>query len=116
MGDSTSRQANDFVILGPTLASGNNVLEAIHALYFLPESFTLVFINDAAVDPKFYQTVMTLIAHDELGGRVRFVTDIPESNAVILPHRRKSRARRSVAGDTPEALASAILRVARATT
>ncbi len=102
---------NDFVILGPTLAPGNRVLEAIHALYFLPENFKLVFTGSEPVDTAFYQEVVSLVERDELNDRVRFAANATHSNAVISAS--TSKAHNSVTGDSPEALASAILHVAR---
>lgn len=112
---STTTKPQDFVILGPSLASGNSVLEAIHSLYYLPENYKLIFTGATAVDKDFYNQVITLMRHDGVSDRVQFVEQASASNAVILPHPRKSRAKHSVAGDSPEALASAILNVARAT-
>lgn len=94
----------DFVIQGPTLAPGNNVLAAIHALYFLPENYKLVFTGNDSVDQSFFKQVVTLIERDDLKGRVRFAKEAPRSDMVIG---------NTVASDSPEALASAILDVAR---
>jgi len=107
--------ANDFVILGPALAKGNKVLEAIHSLYYLPENFKLIFTGNLAVDQSFYKEVVSLIERDDLASRVHFASNIDSSQAIILPNQGKVRASNSVTGDTAEALASAILDVARAT-
>ena len=115
MGSVNTNLTDDFVILGPTLAPGNNVLEAIHSLYYLPENYKLIFTGDVPSNKKFYSQVQALVERDGLGDRVRFVTGVADTDAVILPHVHKTRARRSVTGDSPEALASAILSVARAT-
>lgn len=104
----------EFIILGPTFGPGHNVLAAIHSLYYLPENYKLVFIGAEAVGAKFYNEVMALVERDELDARVAFASAPTRSNAVILPHPHKSRAYNSVTGDSPEALASAILNIARA--
>jgi len=103
-------QSNDFVILGPTLAPGNKVFEAIHALYFLPENYKLVFTGATPIDNVFYSEVIKLVERDGLVDRVSFTPDASNSDAVIGV----SDAQNTVTGDSPEALASAILNVARA--
>jgi hypothetical protein len=108
------QQATDFVILGPTLARGNKVLEAIHALYYLPENYKLVFAGTGSADQSLFKEVMALIKHDGLDDRVEFAGDPEQSDAIILPNFGLTKARNSVTGDSPEALASAILDVARA--
>lgn len=108
-------QIKDFMILGPTMASGKKVLSAIHALYFLPDNFKLALTGSQKADQSFFQEIIDLVERDELSSRVRFFDADPErTNAVILPNAGKSRAVNAVTGDSPEALASAILQVARA--
>ncbi len=108
-------QLNDFMILGPTMASGKKVLSAIHALYFLPDNFKLALTGSQKADRSFFKEIIDLVERDELSGRVRFFETDPElAHAVILPNTGKSRAVNAVTGDTPEALASAILDVSRA--
>jgi hypothetical protein len=107
-----SHQTRDFVIQGPTLARGNHVLEAIHALYFLPENFRLVFTGNKQVDQSFYKEVVSLVERDHLNDRVDFSGGANSSNAVIVSG--ESASQNAVSGDSPEALASAILNVARA--
>ena len=109
-----ARQPNQFIILGPEMASGKNVLEAIHSLYFLPENFKLILTGRQNADQSFFKKVKALVDHDDLGHRVEFVEETPETDIVILPNTGKSRTRNSVAGDSAEALASAILEFARA--
>ncbi|HSX29594.1 MAG TPA: hypothetical protein VLE73_03480 [Candidatus Saccharimonadales bacterium] len=106
---------DDFIILGPKLVSGSNALAAVHALYFLPDNYRLVLTGAETADTTLYNKVCALVERDELGGRVEFASMPEQSNAVILPRARYTRARNSVSGDSPEALASAILNVARAT-
>jgi hypothetical protein len=105
---------NDFIILGPTMAPGNKVLEAIHALYYLPENFKLILTGSKNADRSFYKEALSLVERDELGSRVQFTDDSDSTDVVILPNSGMTRNRNSVAGDSPEALASAILDIARA--
>ena len=108
-------QINDFMILGPAMASGKKVLAAIHALYYLPENFKLILAGGQNADQSFFKQIIDLVERDELDSRVRFFETDPENTqAVILPSAGKSRAANTVTGDSPEALASAILNVARA--
>lgn len=107
------RKHNEFMILGPAMASGAKVLAAVHALYYLPENFKLILTGQA--DQSFYKQVLSLVEHDELGGRVQFGDAKSETDAIILPNTGMSRSPNAVSGDSPEALASAILNVARAT-
>jgi hypothetical protein len=111
-----SNSIKDFVILGPTLAPNNGVLEAIHALYYLPENYKIVFTGSAPVDQSFYKEVITLVEHDELSDRVHFTSDSSFSQVAIVDGAAKRPAKDSLFGDSPEALASAILHFARAQT
>jgi hypothetical protein len=108
------RQSNDFVILGPSLGRDGRALEAIHALYFLPENYKLVFTGGPSADQSFYKEALSLVERDELHGRVDFTGQAAGSNAVIVDGVQKTKAKNAVSGDSPEALASAILNVARA--
>jgi hypothetical protein len=110
----TTQQHNEFMILGPAMASGAKVLAAVHALYFLPENFKLILAGSKKADQSFYKQVVSLVERDELGSRVKFAEISSETDAVILPNTGLSRSRNAVSGDSPEALASAILNVARA--
>lgn len=110
----TINQPKDFVILGPTLAPGNKALEAIHALYYLPDNYKLVFADDADVDQAFYNQAVLLVQRNGLNGRVRFFGKAPSSQAVIVPNGQAA-GNNSISGDSSEALASAILNVARST-
>lgn len=109
----TIQHTGDFMILGPTMASGNTVLDAIHALYFLPDNFKLLLTGSKDADQSFYNEVVSLVERDGLGSRVTFGDDTGETRAIILPNTGKSRASNAITGDSPEALASAILHVAR---
>lgn len=112
---SAMKHGNDFMILGPAITSGATVLSAIHALYFLPENFKLVFTGGVKADQSFYKEVVSLVKRDELDSRVEFTEGQVNTDAIILPNTGMSRAPNAVSGDSPEALASAILNVARAT-
>jgi len=107
----TTQKTNEFYILGPALASGKNVLEAVHALYFLPENYKLIFTGAEPVDHSFYTKVVDLVERDELGGRVQFTTEAAHPDVVISTDVNASG--NTVTGDTPEALASAILTATR---
>jgi hypothetical protein len=111
----STQQTNDFMILGPTMASGSKVLAAVHALYYLPDNFTLALTGSQHADRSFFKELLALVDRDGLDRRVRFFEVDPDNpQAVILPSTGKSRAAHTVTGDSPEALASAILNVARA--
>jgi hypothetical protein len=104
-----AQQTNDFIILGPSIGSGAKVLDSIHALYFLPENFKLVLASSAKADQSFLNEIAMLIERDELGDRVILDGDIDATHAVVLPNTGMSRIRNSITGNSPEALASAIL-------
>lgn len=108
-------QKRDFVILGPVISAGQKVLETIHALYFLPENFTLVLAGGASADRSLSGQIHTLVERDEIEHRVRFAESNPNADVIVLPNTGNTRARNSVAGDSPEALASAILHASRKT-
>jgi hypothetical protein len=108
-----THQTSDFVIQGPVLARGNKVLEAIHALYYLPENFKLVFAGNKQVDQSFYKEVVSLVERDQLNDRVDFSDSAEPSSAVIVSENKRLATKNTVSGDSPEALASAILNVAR---
>ena len=111
----TITKTSDFVILGPTMAAGNNVFAAVHSLLYLPDNFKLVLTGADKADNKLYNQVRALVERDELDERVEFASVPAKSDAVILPRPRFTRSKNSVAGDTPEALASAILDLSRST-
>lgn len=111
----TAQNTNDFMILGPTMASGSKVLAAVHSLYYLPDNFKLILTGSQNADRSFFKEVISLVERDELSSRVRFFESDPDNtNAVILPSAGKSRSHNAVSGDSPEALASAILDLSRA--
>lgn len=104
---------SDFIILGPAMASGDKVLHAVHALYFLPENFKLVLAGSKSADQSFFTRVQELIDHVGLAHRVVLSDEVDDVHAIILPNTGMSRMPKSIAGNSPEALASAILNVAR---
>ncbi len=104
---------DDFIILGPTITSGRKVLEAVHALYYLPENFKLILTGRETADPSFVQDVLSLAERDGVAHRLRFEGDVENVHAIILPNTGLTRHRNSIAGDSPEAVASAILNMAR---
>lgn len=109
-----STQTNDYMILGPAMASGKKVLEAVHALYYLPDNFKLALTGGHRADQSFLNEVISLVERDGLDGRVRFFEVGPDHpHLVILPHAGKSRAANAITGESSEALASAILNASR---
>src|SRR6266545_3114363 len=102
-------QTDDFVILGPTLNRDNKVLEAIHALYFLPDNFKMVFTGSAPADQSFLDEVASLVERNELGDRVSFIGEAKGSNTIVISDKKQAGGSHAVFGDSPEALASAIL-------
>ena len=111
----TAQQTSDFMILGPTMASRSKVLAAVHSLYYLPENFKLILTGSHKADQSFFKEVISLVERDDLTSRVRFFESDPENTqAVILPNTGKSRSQNAVSVDSAEALASAILNIARA--
>jgi len=105
---------SDFFILGPAMVRGNRVLEAIHALYYLPENYQLIFTDTQPFDQQLVDEVEELIARNELAQRVHFNSEATPSTAIIASEQLAMPINSVVSGDTPEALASAILNVARA--
>jgi hypothetical protein len=114
MASASTKRINDFIILGPEVASRSKVLEAIYALYFLPDNFKLILTGSQKTDQSFYKELVAAVDECQLDGRVRFTDQADSMDAVILPNAGMVRASNAVAGDSPEALASAILDVSRA--
>jgi hypothetical protein len=108
-----AKLTDDFMILGPSMGSGGKVLTAVHALYFLPDNFKMVLTGSEKADQSFLDEISLLVHRDEIGHRIQFDNNVNATNAVVLPNIGMSRTRNSVAGDSPEALASAILHLAR---
>lgn len=102
------------MILGPTMASGRKVLAAIHSLYYLPENFKLILTGSQNADQSFFKEILSLVERDGLAHRVSFGDEPAGTNAVILPNVGTDRTQNIVSGDSPEALASAILDLSRA--
>jgi hypothetical protein len=106
--------ATDFFILGPAMVRGNRVLEAVHALYYLPENYKLIFSDAQPMDQELVMEVKDLAQRNELGQRVHFNSDAKPSSAIIASKGLAMPTNNVVSGDTPEALASAILAISRA--
>jgi len=96
------------------MSSGGKVIDAIHALYFLPENFKLILAGSETADQSFFAEIQELVERNDLGHRVVFDGGADDAHAVVLPNTGMSRVSNSVAGDSPEALASALLNVYRA--
>jgi hypothetical protein len=112
---SDSASSNDFVIWGPPVNSITVALNAVHALYYLPDQYKLVM---PAADPDQivpYERVKALIKIDNLEDRVHFTDKLVAARrqAVIVTDPGDKRPG-SIYGSTPEALASAILNAYRA--
>ena len=103
----------DFIIIGPALVRGNRVLEAVQALYYLPDNFKLIFTDNLPMDMQIVNEVLSLAHRNELAQRVHFNSQ-PKPGAVIASHASTTLGDNVVSGETPEALASAILKLARA--
>ena len=103
----------DIMIMGPAMSSGGKVLDAIHALYFLPENFKLILTGSETADQSFFSQIEDIIDRFEMRHRVVFDSSAEEAHVIILPNTGKSRAANAIAGDSPEALASAILSIVR---
>lgn len=101
------------MVFGPDVVSGTKVLDAIHSLYFLPDNFKLILTGSENADQSFYNRVVSLVERDGLGARVQFGQQIDSPHAVITTDD-GILADNVVTGDSAEALASAILNIARA--
>jgi phosphoserine aminotransferase len=112
----TTDRPKDFLIQGPALARGNRVLEAVHSLYFLPENYKMIFTVASAHDQVLQDEVMSLLARNALVHRVHFNSQGHVSDAVIVSTTAGKAIHNSVSGDSPEALASAILKISRSFT
>ncbi|HLZ14649.1 MAG TPA: hypothetical protein VKQ34_01515, partial [Candidatus Saccharimonadales bacterium] len=77
-------KVNDFFILGPTMAPGNGVAEAIASLYYLPKRYKLV-LPAAGADAGFLEEMHRLVRRMALTARVRFGDiDVPEADAIVV--------------------------------
>lgn len=105
---------NDFVIWGPAVSSGTLAANSVHALYYLPASFTLVMPKVLPNEHVAYAKIRALIRRDGLAGRVRF-TDavVPACRQAIIARTPDDLRAGHIFGHTAEALASAILRADR---
>jgi hypothetical protein len=91
----------------------HRALDAVYALFYLPEHFKLIFTGSLKAGRSFFDKLMSHADGLGVGERVSFALVPIEPDVVILPSAGNSRSRTSITGDSPEALASAILDVAR---
>ena len=105
--------SSDFYILGPAMVRGNRVLEAVHALYFLPDNYKLIFTDSDPMDKQLYHEVVSLAERNELAQRVHFNSKAKPSSAIIASKKLSHPTNNIVSGETPEELASAILNLSR---
>jgi hypothetical protein len=112
---SKSASSNDFVIWGPSVISGDAVLNAVHALYYLPEQYKLVLPPALPEQKEQYQQVCDFIERDNLTGRVHFTDKLVAARrqAIIVTDPEDRRPGSIYGGSSPEALASAILNAYR---
>ncbi|HSW98297.1 MAG TPA: hypothetical protein VLF71_00500 [Candidatus Saccharimonadales bacterium] len=105
---------NDFVIWGPSVTNELPILNAVHALYYLPGRYKLVLPAALPGHKEVYSKVLSLIRRDHLAGRVQFTDKLvaAQRQAIIVADEHDKRPG-SIFGDSPEALASAILRAYR---
>jgi hypothetical protein len=107
--------SSDFVIWGPSVDS-DLVMNVVRALRYLPPQYKLVLPTASSEEQDAYGKVVSLIRHDGLDGRVQFTNKQVEADhhAVIASNVSGGHAGH-VFGQTPKALATAILNVGRVT-
>lgn len=101
-------------IAGPKMVRGQQVIDAIDALLYLPDNFRLIFIG-LPQDQVFYNDVVILVERLGLSDRVRFMYDVDDDidafvigeDDVVVDEDL------SVAAENPEQIASGILKIAR---
>ncbi len=96
--------SKDVWITGSPLLVNGEILDALHALYYLPENYKLILPGSHTADEGFMAKFHVLIARDNLHNRVQFTDDAPGAAIEF--------SETSVKGSSPEALASAILDLA----
>jgi len=107
--------SNEFVIWGPSVTSENVVLNAIHALYYLPQQYRLILPKATPAEKTSYERVLSLIQRDQLGERVTFSDkQIEAAYQAVIVAKEADALPGYIFGNTPESLASAILDAARA--
>jgi hypothetical protein len=110
-----ARNKQRFCHLGPSVTSGTVALNAVHVLYFLPKEYKLVLPTALPEHKASYDKVVSLIERDDLGSRVQFTDmQVKAGRQAIIVTSSTDRRPGSIFGRTPEALASAVLHVARA--
>jgi hypothetical protein len=106
---------SDFIIWGPSVSSGSLAVNAVHALYYLPDQFMLVMPRVLASEQVAYMRILALIRRDGLAGRVTFTDSVvPARRQAVIAQTPNDIRAGHIFGHTPEAVASAILRAARA--
>lgn len=105
---------DDFVIWGPAVSSGLLALNAVYSLYFLPDRFKLIMPPAMPEEKRDYEKIEAFIAQNGLTRRVLFSDKhYTLSRQLIISTNPDDDRPGYIYGSTPEALASAILRVAR---
>lgn len=106
------RRTRDVFILGPSVTSGDAALNAVHALYYLPRRFKLLLPKVLPEEKAQYNTVLSLVRHYDFTGRVQFGGSgrAPRKAFIVAEEDDMGG---HITGDTPEALASAILTASR---
>lgn len=112
MSTTAAQNTKTLTIMGPRIIRGHAVRNAIDALVYLPESYRLVFAGHPQ-DQSFYNEVVAAVERCGLSDRVRFMYEV-ESPDMFVASDGESAKGRTVSGNSPEALASAVLRTARA--
>lgn len=105
-----AHKTSNVTIMGPHMVRGKAVYNAIDALIYLPKSYRLVFAGNPQ-DQSFYNEIVALVERFDLGDRVRFMYEVEPDVTVAGDGDTNQEA---VSGDSPEALASAILRAVHA--
>jgi glycosyltransferase involved in cell wall biosynthesis len=106
------QQTKQVTIMGPHMERGRAVINAIDALLYLPQSYKLVFAGHPK-DQSYYNEIVELVERFELSNRVRFMYEVDEADVVIANGGLGASDAGAVSADSPEALASAILRAVR---
>jgi hypothetical protein len=123
----TGSGSGEFLIVYPA-AAHEELERAVYALYYLPQHYKLVVLTADAAQSEGNHQAMTLLHGDALMRRVSFdhVTEVPEASpfsfASMVIYGKDNTMPRATATpqidsqttDSPEALASAILKAARA--
>lgn len=91
----TSQSKNiDYFIVGPALKPGNGVVEAIYALFYLPQNYKLILPAAFKNSDRFFNDIVALVKKHDLEQRVYFSHETQDMKS-------------------PEGFASAVLNTAR---